>query len=81
MSVKSLLEMFEEEFKLLRKLMIEYWGNTEDAKDGTIDLEMSYEDWALEYIYDLMLSFGNDVKEIKKELRKVIVEYIERLNV
>lgn len=76
--LKELLKMLEEELRLLRKLMIEYWKDSEDVKNGIIDLSQSYEEWSEEYIGELMQDFFN-VENIKREVRDSIKTYIERL--
>lgn len=75
---EMIISNIEEELKLLRKLMVEYWKDTEDAKDGTVDIEMPYEEWVDDYIGE-MLYDGYNMESIKKETRKTIAEYIEMI--
>lgn len=75
---EKMLKVLKEELILLRKLMIEYWKDSEDAKDGIVDLEMSFEKWSEEYIGELMQDFPSE-GYIEREVRNSIKEYIERL--
>lgn len=79
--IKEIIKMLDEEFRLLYKLINEYYKDTEDAKDGTVDLEMSFEEWSIIYIKELIHDLWYFPSEgwFKKEIRSSIKEYIERL--
>lgn len=76
MKVNLELEL-NEEFKLLYKLIHEYWKDTPDAEDGTIDLNESYDEWLSEYLYDLSREYKDNVEGIKKSIRFSILTYIK----
>lgn len=81
MSVDDFIKMFDIDLMFLRKLQVEYWKDTQDAKDGTVDLEQPYIDWARDYMgNDLMANTSSDcIPYVRKELRDVIGYYINLL--
>lgn len=81
MGVDDFIKMFEEELLLMRKLQKEYWRDTEEAKDGTVDLEMSFQEWSREYVgCDLMRGTSSvQIPRIRKEIRDAIASYMKDL--
>lgn len=85
MDADEIISMFEEELKLMRKLQKEYWKDTEEAKDGIVDLEMSFEEWSREYVCDSLMRNHNVIdteyvkKEVKKEIREGVKSYLENM--
>lgn len=77
LTVEVVSKVLEEELILLRKLIVEYWKDTPDAEED-IGLEISYEEWVYEYVYDL-IRYNNNVEDIKKEVRIVILRYLEEM--
>lgn len=76
--MNSYKEIFREELMLLRKLMIEYWKNSGDEKDGTVDLSPSYEAWASCYTEELMHECFSE-EAAKQKIRRAISEYLDMI--
>lgn len=58
--------------------MIEYWKNSREAKDGTVDLEQPYEDWASDYAEELTrICISEDAA--KRSVRAAISEYFDMI--
>lgn len=55
-------------------LMNAYWYDSVDAKDGTIDLTISYEDWASEIRYEYKNNPNEFLKILEDYKRQVMEE-------
>lgn len=76
--MNSYKEIFKEELALLRKLMIEYWKGSGDEKDGTVNVNQSYEAWASCYVEELTRSCFSE-EAAKRKIRRAISEYLDMI--
>lgn len=66
--VKEILDTYDNELHKLYHMIHAYWYGTDEAKDGTIDLSLPYEEWAKEFIFDfgMLGDFEEKLKEVFK---------------
>lgn len=75
LTVGNVMKKFDIELRYLRKLMVKYWEGTRDAEEGIVDLTMTYEEWASEYMGDL-LHDNLGWESIYKEIQEAITKYL-----
>lgn len=69
--VKEILSAYDLELHQIYYLIHAYWYGTEDAKDGTVDLSLSYEEWATTWICEVRLG------EFEKQMFEVLEHYYD----
>jgi len=69
--VKEILDAYDLELHQIYYLIHAYWYGSEDAKDGTVDLSLSYEEWATTWICEVNLG------EFEKQMFEVLEHYYD----